>query len=212
MANRETTRPITFLFLLLPYGISTGFASITLPFFLTRAGFSVASAAAIPTAGRTKYGRARDWRLQRDCLRGWMFARRLGRRVSRTLVVLLRVRSRPRSCCDRHGLRAANFNVVRRGRFGLRVLRRHELRGVFGYRRARDRSRRCLDQIRYLSIARKYSGRVHDRIRRLGTRSLRHSLDAQRGSVARFVLRWGRAVRFAPNKCGTPSSGSSLIK
>ena len=51
MTKRETTRPVTFLFLLLPYGISTGFASITLPYFLTRAGFSVASAAAIVALG-----------------------------------------------------------------------------------------------------------------------------------------------------------------
>jgi len=42
---------VTFFFLLLPYGISTGFVSITLPFFLTRAGFSVASAAAIVALG-----------------------------------------------------------------------------------------------------------------------------------------------------------------
>jgi MFS transporter, PAT family, beta-lactamase induction signal transducer AmpG len=51
MAKRETTGPATFLFLLLPYGISNGFVSITLPFFLTRAGFSVASAAAIVALG-----------------------------------------------------------------------------------------------------------------------------------------------------------------
>ena len=51
MAKRETTKPFTLFFLLLPYGISTGFASITLPFFLTRAGFSVASAAAIVALG-----------------------------------------------------------------------------------------------------------------------------------------------------------------
>jgi len=51
MARHETTRPVTFFFLLLPYGISTGFVSITLPFFLTRAGFSVASAAAIVALG-----------------------------------------------------------------------------------------------------------------------------------------------------------------
>jgi len=51
VTKRETTRPVTFLFLLLPYGISTGFASITLPYFLTRAGFSVASAAAIVALG-----------------------------------------------------------------------------------------------------------------------------------------------------------------
>ena len=47
----STTKPFTFFFLLLPYGISTGFASITLPFFLTRAGFSVATAASIVALG-----------------------------------------------------------------------------------------------------------------------------------------------------------------
>jgi len=51
VAKGETTKPFTLFFLLLPYGISTGFASITLPFFLTRAGFSVASAAAIVALG-----------------------------------------------------------------------------------------------------------------------------------------------------------------
>jgi MFS family permease len=38
-------------FLLLPYGISAGFVSITLPFFLTRAGFSVAASASIVALG-----------------------------------------------------------------------------------------------------------------------------------------------------------------
>src|SRR5438067_1485719 len=51
MRKRESTRPITFFFLLLPYGISSGFVSITLPFFLTRAGFSVATAASIVAVG-----------------------------------------------------------------------------------------------------------------------------------------------------------------
>src|SRR6202007_3249431 len=51
MRNRESTNPLTLFFLLLPYGISSGFVSITLPFFLTRAGFSVASAAGIVALG-----------------------------------------------------------------------------------------------------------------------------------------------------------------
>ncbi|HEY6204861.1 MAG TPA: MFS transporter [Chthoniobacterales bacterium] len=51
MPKRETTRPVTFFFLLLPYGISSGFVAITLPFFLTRAGFSVAAAGAIVALG-----------------------------------------------------------------------------------------------------------------------------------------------------------------
>jgi MFS transporter, PAT family, beta-lactamase induction signal transducer AmpG len=51
MTSHKSTKPFTFFFLLLPYGISTGFVSITLPFFLTRAGFSVATAASIVALG-----------------------------------------------------------------------------------------------------------------------------------------------------------------
>jgi MFS transporter, PAT family, beta-lactamase induction signal transducer AmpG len=46
-----STRPVTFFFLVLPYGISSGFVSITLPFILTQAGFSVAIAASIVAIG-----------------------------------------------------------------------------------------------------------------------------------------------------------------
>lgn len=49
--ERASTAPITFFFLVLPYGISSGFVSITLPFFLTGAGFSVATAGAIVAVG-----------------------------------------------------------------------------------------------------------------------------------------------------------------
>ncbi len=49
--KRETTRPFTFFFLVLPYGISSGFVSITLPFVLVRAGFSVALSASIVAIG-----------------------------------------------------------------------------------------------------------------------------------------------------------------
>jgi MFS transporter, PAT family, beta-lactamase induction signal transducer AmpG len=51
MPHRETTKPFIFFFLVLPYGISSGFVSITLPFVLTRAGFSVAVAASIVAIG-----------------------------------------------------------------------------------------------------------------------------------------------------------------
>jgi hypothetical protein len=47
MRDRESTHPFVFFFLVLPYGISSGFVSITLPFVLTRVGFSVALAASI---------------------------------------------------------------------------------------------------------------------------------------------------------------------
>jgi hypothetical protein len=40
MVKRESTAPFLFFSLDLPSGISSGFASITLPFILTQAGFS----------------------------------------------------------------------------------------------------------------------------------------------------------------------------
>ncbi len=51
MRDRDSTRPFVFFFLVLPYGISSGFVSITLPFVLTRVGFSVALAASIVAIG-----------------------------------------------------------------------------------------------------------------------------------------------------------------
>ena len=51
MRDRESTHPVVFFFLVLPYGISSGFVSITLPFILTRVGFSVALAASIVAIG-----------------------------------------------------------------------------------------------------------------------------------------------------------------
>src|SRR2546430_871437 len=51
MRDRKCTHPFVFFFLVLPYGISSGFVSITLPFVLTRAGFSVALAASIVAVG-----------------------------------------------------------------------------------------------------------------------------------------------------------------
>src|SRR6266403_453510 len=51
MRDRKSTHPFAFFFLVLPYGISSGFVSITLPFVLTRVGFSVALAASIVAVG-----------------------------------------------------------------------------------------------------------------------------------------------------------------
>jgi MFS family permease len=47
----RSTSPAAFFFLVLPYGISAGFVNVTLPFVLTRAGFSVAAAATIVAIG-----------------------------------------------------------------------------------------------------------------------------------------------------------------
>src|SRR6267378_6866448 len=51
MRDRKSTHPFVFFFLVLPYGISSGFVSVSLPFILTRAGFSVAIAASIVAIG-----------------------------------------------------------------------------------------------------------------------------------------------------------------
>ena len=50
-ASRRFTAPFTFFLLVLPFGISTGYITVTLPFLLTRAGLSVAAAAAIVALG-----------------------------------------------------------------------------------------------------------------------------------------------------------------
>lgn len=49
--KQTSTNPITFLFLVLPYGMSNGFISITLPFLLVHQGFSVAEVASIIAFG-----------------------------------------------------------------------------------------------------------------------------------------------------------------
>jgi MFS transporter, PAT family, beta-lactamase induction signal transducer AmpG len=51
MPRRDKTKPFVFFFLVLPYGISSGFVSITLPFVLTRSGFSVATGVSIVAIG-----------------------------------------------------------------------------------------------------------------------------------------------------------------
>ncbi|PYL01046.1 MAG: hypothetical protein DME32_09735 [Verrucomicrobia bacterium] len=51
MVKRESTAPFLFFILDLPSDISSGFASITLPFILTQAGFSVAAAGYIVALG-----------------------------------------------------------------------------------------------------------------------------------------------------------------
>ena len=45
------SNPLSYLFLVLPYGISSGFCTITLPFVLVRHGYSVAAAAAVVALG-----------------------------------------------------------------------------------------------------------------------------------------------------------------
>src|ERR1700737_3740586 len=50
MRDSHSTSPLTFFFLVLPMGISAGYVGVTMPFILTRAGFSVGAAAAIVAA------------------------------------------------------------------------------------------------------------------------------------------------------------------
>ena len=49
--KQNHTEPVTILFLVLPYGISSGFATVTLPFLLIQQDFSVAAAASITALG-----------------------------------------------------------------------------------------------------------------------------------------------------------------
>src|ERR1700687_2653110 len=51
MRDSHSTSPLTFFFLVLPMGISAGYVGVTMPFILTRAGFSVGAAAAIVAVG-----------------------------------------------------------------------------------------------------------------------------------------------------------------
>jgi len=49
--ERRFSSPLTYFFLMLPNGISSGFLSVTLPFILTRAGVPVATTAAVMAIG-----------------------------------------------------------------------------------------------------------------------------------------------------------------
>ena len=49
--HREYSSPIVYFFLILPYGISSGFLSVTLPYELTKLGWSVAAIAALVAIG-----------------------------------------------------------------------------------------------------------------------------------------------------------------
>jgi len=49
--HQSRSSPITFFFLMLPVGIGSGFVTVTLPFTMTRAGFSVATVASIVALG-----------------------------------------------------------------------------------------------------------------------------------------------------------------
>jgi PAT family beta-lactamase induction signal transducer AmpG len=51
MRKPASTAPFTFFFLVLPYGVASGFASITLPFVLVQRGFSVTAAGFIVAIG-----------------------------------------------------------------------------------------------------------------------------------------------------------------
>src|SRR5437660_4328753 len=51
MRDRESTNPFVFFCLVLPYGMSSGFVSVTLQLVLTRVGFSVALTASIVAIG-----------------------------------------------------------------------------------------------------------------------------------------------------------------
>ncbi len=51
MSQQSFTKPYYFFFLVLPYGISIGFATVVLPYLLTQKGFTVAQSASIVAIG-----------------------------------------------------------------------------------------------------------------------------------------------------------------
>jgi hypothetical protein len=51
MPHRPLSAPFAFFFLTLPYGISQGYVTVTLPFMLTKAGVPVATTAGIVAIG-----------------------------------------------------------------------------------------------------------------------------------------------------------------
>ncbi len=51
MKEQQFTKPYYFFFLVLPFGISIGFATVTLPYLLTQHGFTVAQSASIVAIG-----------------------------------------------------------------------------------------------------------------------------------------------------------------
>src|ERR1700751_3026942 len=97
MGDRKSTHPFVFFFLVLPYGISSGFVSITLPFILTEVGFSLALAAPIVAIGvsanlwRFLWGPVADLTLS---ARLWYL---LGPSTSAATLVILAIRSLPQN-------------------------------------------------------------------------------------------------------------------
>ena len=55
MRDHQFSSPITYFFLMLPVGISSGFVAVTLPFIFTRAGIPVATTAAVVAIGNSAY-------------------------------------------------------------------------------------------------------------------------------------------------------------
>ena len=51
MSASRSTSPLAIFFMVLPYGISAGFAAVTLPFVLTKVGLPVAVSASIVAVG-----------------------------------------------------------------------------------------------------------------------------------------------------------------
>ena len=91
MHDQHFTRPIYILFLVLPAGISFGFATVTLPYLLTQNGFTVAHTAAIVALGvsaslwRFLWGPVADLTLS---LRKWYW---IGAITSSVSIVLLSI-------------------------------------------------------------------------------------------------------------------------
>jgi hypothetical protein len=96
MRAPRSARPLTFFFLMLPYGIASGAVTVTLPFVVTRAGLPVATAAAIvavamsPNIWRFLWAPVADLTLS---LRHWYGIGAAACAVTLLLLVLTPVRS-----------------------------------------------------------------------------------------------------------------------
>ena len=51
MPHRRLSAPLTFFFLMLPFGITQGYVTVTLPFVLTKAGVPLVTTAGIVAIG-----------------------------------------------------------------------------------------------------------------------------------------------------------------
>ena len=141
------------------------------------------------------------------CVAGGWIADRIGRWWG-----LLRVRSCSRSRGYYYGRNPANIRDLFPGRSCLRVFRGGRVRCLFRCGAVCNRARRCFDKICNAVLARKYSGRLHDRIRRLGARPLWHGMDAPNRRAVRSGVHRVRSIGPSKDKRCSFAGSSIIIK